>query len=385
MANSEAITAESTLRASAGVRYSQLDSLRGVAALTVVFHHFRLMWFGYGHGQNWWLRLVTPVTAGHEAVMLFFMLSGFVLSIPYLRGKAQPYPLYLARRVLRIYGPYFFALILAVAGAAIWHGTLPRDAWANMTWDQPVHRKLLLQHVLMIGNYDEVEYNTAFWSLVVEMRVSILFPLIFWLVNRMRTWTALSATLLGTVAMTLIIARHQDHVLTLNTLLFGLIFVCGIVLAKQVERVNAWYRALRPGNRVMFAVASFLLYTWGFRIAMVVHRDFGQDQVLITLGAAGYIILALNAGWAKRALGTRVARFLGRISYSLYLVHGTVLFALTHALGYRVPMMVQLVLYVGISIGLGYLLCVVVEEQFLRLSRMVGKKRLVLTEPFGSA
>jgi peptidoglycan/LPS O-acetylase OafA/YrhL len=80
-----------------------------------------------------------------------------------------------------------------------------------------------------------------------------------------------------------------------------------------------------------------------------------------------------------------VARFLGRISYSLYLVHGTVLFALTHALGYRVPMMVQLVLYVGISIGLGYLLCVVVEEQFLRLSRMVGKKRLVLTEPFGSA
>jgi peptidoglycan/LPS O-acetylase OafA/YrhL len=248
-----------------------------------------------------------------------------------------------------------------------------------------VHLKLVLQHVLMIGSYDEGEYNTAFWSLVVEMRVSIVFPLMFWGVYRMRTWAALGATLLGTVAMTLIIARHQNHVLALNTLLFGLIFVCGIVLAKHVERVNAWYRALRPGARVLFAVASFLLYTWGFRLAQVEHRDFGQEQVLITLGAAGYMILALNAGWAKQALATPVARFLGRISYSLYLVHGTVLFALTHALGDRVPMMVQLVLYLGISIGLGYLFCAGVEEQFLRLSRMVGRPRLVVPQPFGAS
>jgi peptidoglycan/LPS O-acetylase OafA/YrhL len=61
------------------LRYPELDSLRGLAAL---------------------------------------------LSIPYLRGKGQPYPVYLVRRILRIYAPYLFALALAVARAAIWHGSL---------------------------------------------------------------------------------------------------------------------------------------------------------------------------------------------------------------------------------------------------------------------
>ena len=49
--------------------------------------------------------------------MLFFLLSGFVLSVPYLRGKGQAYPVYLIRRILRIYAPYLAALALAVAGA----------------------------------------------------------------------------------------------------------------------------------------------------------------------------------------------------------------------------------------------------------------------------
>jgi peptidoglycan/LPS O-acetylase OafA/YrhL len=126
--------------------------------------------------------------------------------------------------------------------------------------------------------------------------------------------------------------------------------------------------------RVGFALVSFVLYTWGVEIAQMEHHRVGQDQVLMTLGAAGYLILALNAGWAKRALGTQAARFLGRISYSLYLVHGTVLFALAHIFGNRLSIATQFCLFVPISIGLSYLFCVGIEERFLHLSRMAGKR-----------
>ncbi len=371
------IATEQAAQASGGIRYTELDALRGVAALTVIFHHFRLMWYGYGGGSQWWQKLISLFTAGHEAVMLFFLLSGFVLSVPLLRGKGQAYPVYLTRRVLRIYGPYFFALVLALAGAAIWHGPLARGAWANMTWSQPVRPRLVLAHVLMIGNYDSQQYNTAFWSLVVEMRVSIVFPLLFWVVDRARAWVALAGALLGTLATAIVIHHHPGWQRTLSTLEYAMIFVCGIMLAKHIERVNAWYRGLPSLARMALVPTAVLLYTWGSRMGEFDRRPDGQDQVFITLGAVGYMILALNAPWAKRALGTPAARFLGRISYSLYLVHGTVLFALAHALGDRVSVWTQLVLFAGISIGLSYLFCVGVEEQFLKLSRMVGKQRLV--------
>jgi peptidoglycan/LPS O-acetylase OafA/YrhL len=358
------------------VRYTELDSLRGVAALTVMFYHFRLMWFGYGQGGRWWLTLLSPVTAGHEAVMLFFLLSGFVLSLPYLRGRGQGYPIYLGRRVLRIYGPYFFALMLAIAGAAVWHGYLPFGPWAHLTWSEPVRWKLVLEHGLMIGNYDDAQYNTAFWSLIVEMRVSLVFPMVYLGVRRMGARWALLLALAGTLLTAWGIASWPATKQTLSTLEYGMIFICGIVLAEKIEWANAWFRGLSVRARWGVAVASFGLYTWGFHVASYAPRVKGVDQGLITLGAAGYMLVAMNAEWARRLLGTRLARFLGRVSYSLYLVHGTVLFALAHGLGTRVSVGTQLVLFVGLSLGLSYLFCVGVEEQFLRLSRRVGRKPL---------
>jgi peptidoglycan/LPS O-acetylase OafA/YrhL len=126
-------------------RYAELDSLRGIAALTVVFYHFRLMWL-FSVQEHRWSVVLNPITCGHEAVLLFFLLSGFVLAIPNLRGKGQPYPIYLLRRSLRIYAPYLFALLFAVAGASVWHGPLGHGYWAANTWSQPVSRHLVLAH-----------------------------------------------------------------------------------------------------------------------------------------------------------------------------------------------------------------------------------------------
>jgi peptidoglycan/LPS O-acetylase OafA/YrhL len=104
-----------------GIRYRELDALRGLAALVVLVYHFRMMWadslewFGW---HKWFNLSIMALASGPESVNLFFLLSAFVLALPYLKGDGLEYPAYLARRVIRIYGPYLFALALAVAGNA---------------------------------------------------------------------------------------------------------------------------------------------------------------------------------------------------------------------------------------------------------------------------
>ena len=354
-------------------RYSELDSLRGVAALTVVFHHFRLMYVDGKEVSSWTLRLLHPFTAGHEAVMLFFLLSGFVLSVPYLRGRGQEYPFYLLRRVLRIYGPYLAALALAVAGAAKWHGPLGEGPWANETWSAPVSKRLVLHYVVMIGNYDWPQYNTAFWSLVAEMRISIVFPFLLLLVRRISTGTAFGLAI-GLMAGTSLAAHHwPNEVPTLSTVGYAGIFVWGILLATHVERVNEWFAARSRAQKLLFAACSFALYSWSAHFHWTSRFIWGVADVPITAGAAGYMLLAMGAQPVRRALNSAVAAFLGRISYSLYLVHGTVLFALAHAVGRRRGLPLLFTIYVSASLLLAYLFCLAVEEPFLRLSRRAGK------------
>jgi Acyltransferase family len=76
------------------LRFEQLDSMRGLAALVVVFHHFYLMFYRAHFRSNPLSALIYPFVAGHESVMLFFVLSGFVLSLPLMKQVPFSYPIY---------------------------------------------------------------------------------------------------------------------------------------------------------------------------------------------------------------------------------------------------------------------------------------------------
>src|SRR5665213_3578455 len=170
-----------------GRRFHELDAMRGLAAVVVLGNHFRNMFYPtvlFAHG--WQSVFLYPLVSGRESVMFFFLLSGFVLSLPFLRGKRQPYSIFLRRRILRIYGPYLGALVLALIGCALWHNRPGSTGWRGATWSNQVDLRSVLQHVLFIGNYNYERYNTAFWSLVYEMRISIIFPLLFVVANRLK-------------------------------------------------------------------------------------------------------------------------------------------------------------------------------------------------------
>jgi peptidoglycan/LPS O-acetylase OafA/YrhL len=152
-------------------RLFQLDALRGIAAVTVVLNHLFSAFPGLPSGKA-----VELFTDGRSAVVLFFVLSGYVLSMPYWRGRQLPYGLYLVRRFCRIYLPFAAAATISILGAAIFHKTrLPLTAWFDQTWHTPITPHMLMKQFFMVPMND---FNTAFWSLTYEMQMSIVVPLL---------------------------------------------------------------------------------------------------------------------------------------------------------------------------------------------------------------
>ncbi|MGA2252259.1 acyltransferase family protein [Terracidiphilus sp.] len=356
-------------------RFIELDSLRGLAAATVVLHHATNMWPTLLSGPaSIPLRLFS---GGEQAVALFFILSGFVLALPYIRGKSQTYPTFILRRILRIYGPYVVALGLAVVGSAIWHTPLTQRNWESQTWYRPVVMQAVLNHLAFIGNYPWSEYNTAFWSLVQEMRISIIFPLLIIVVMR---WPKVAAFILIPALYLLTPALAATGPVPIGLEMISSVcalFISGILLAMHAPQCIEWLESRNKfflAGLLIFAYAIYLLGHSTFFFTSLVHAA----QIMITgLGAALILLLALSFSSFRTFLRAKMPHFLGKISYSLYLVHATVLWATERSLGKSMPKPAQLCLYLVLSLFLAWIFYLAVEAPFTNLSRKLGSRKTV--------
>lgn len=359
------------------IRYTELDAVRGFAALSVVVFHFATMRHppeAFDHG---WRSLLYPLISGHEAVLLFFLLSGLALS-KMLSGAQTSFQRYAARRVIRIYGPYLIALLFSIAGAAIWHNRADFGLWSK-AWSQPIDLSLVLQHVLFLGHYDSAQYNLSFWSLIHELRISLLFPLLYAAIRRVRPTVALAIAMLSSMFAHERAQQHTKmHDLWVTASYIG-IFACGVLIVENAEAISRWFRSLARFKRVLFGLVSFALYNEGHRLgsARAVWRF---QEWSIVAGSAGLIVVAMNSVSAKRFLQTQVPQFLGKISYSLYLTHAAVLFALTAMVWGKTPQPYFVALFVLTALLMATLFHRFVEQPFIRLSRSVTAKPVVEAE-----
>jgi peptidoglycan/LPS O-acetylase OafA/YrhL len=367
-------------------RFYELDSLRGLAALTVVFHHF--------------FRLCSPrivhvidrsplrlLVAGHQAVILFFLLSGFVLTLPYKKRGGPDYGRFLVKRVCRIYLPYLGALVFAVlCDLHFSNHALYQNYWINWTWSAPISTHLVLQHILFLGNYDWSQFNTAFWSLVYEMRISLVFPFIAIAVLRFRTiWLLLAAAVLSLSFFPLAIlfsnvlhlSSHDAAINSTLTLHYAAFFIIGSVLANHLDEVNRWYARLTAWQAGVIAVVALTLY--GFSNASSIVQHFSIPADLFDWGTAAgatmFIIFAMNGRPFHSFLTSHTIHHLGQISYSLYLIHATILFTLINTLWGRVPLGILLAIYLTVTLTVTEIFYRLIERPTMLLGRRLTASR----------
>lgn len=366
-------------------RLSSLDGLRGVAAVVVLVHHALLTvpYLSRAYYPDrapvpegsaaWWLAY-TPlhlVWAGTEAVFLFFVLSGLVVTLPAVRSARFDWVAFYPRRIVRIYGPVACALAVGAALAVIVPRVNDRTLghWMNLRPNTMSPQDLLSDLLLVEGTSGVV---SPLWSLQWEMLFSAFLPLFAGLalfgLRRPRTALALVS-----------VALVLGSVFAVKSLFFLSLFAIGALL------VAFWGRLVPFGRRVSrhraawpSIVAAGLLSTSAVWWAQGLGLSYDHAMMLRFCTVPGVVALLLAAAFwrpAVRLLDSRVFQWLGRISFSLYLVHEPIVTASR-------LLLVQVDAPTWVSIGVALPLALVVaalfarfvEQPFHRLARRVGDR-----------
>jgi peptidoglycan/LPS O-acetylase OafA/YrhL len=313
-------------------RIEALDSLRGLAALIVVFHHVWLLGFWRPEAPwTWRLLRYTPLNllvAGRAPVILFFVLSGFALASALDADPAAPS--FLLRRFCRIWLPFAAAVLCSAAGEALLGGA-HRDlfsAWFAELWQSGPGS---VTGVLLMPGAPRADLDPVVWSLVHELRISLAFPLLLLLARRRLILTLAITVALHVTSLGLLLGKAGDcpEILTckplwassvgqsfVETAYFLVFFVLGI--------------ALRLRRQAAVAAPPWLLGAAALLLLLAV-------DLLSGIGGAALIVLAQAPRGLAGMLQRAAFLWLGRVSYSLYLVHVPVMLILAHGLGGIAP------------------------------------------------
>ena len=323
-------------------------------ALWVVMHHMALFYRAPDLSPAWQV-----LYDGALGVDVFFVLSGFVLAQIYADLRMAGLAAFARRRVLRIYPLHLgvlAAIALATALGIVW--SAPPAQW----WALPQAALLL---PAFIGG-PAADWNGTTWSLGIELACYAGFPLLVWLTRRS---PGAVLTVLAAVAGLVewrVQAAHAGAFQGWAAVWRGFGgFGFGTVLGLMARRLTL---------RAPVAVAIEMAGLAGFGLAIA-----GRWLDLVPV-ASGVLIVALAAdvGPVARLLRHGAAFHLGRISYSVYLLHVPLLIAFLHyaPVVSRPPLdagfLLEHALYFAALFGLATLTHRYIEQPARRWGRAAG-------------
>lgn len=317
---------ESTVAAPSaeGLHLDHLDSVRGLAALSVLFEHYVIA-FDLPIRDPFWRAIwdYSPLHIlwdGAAAVSLFFVLSGLVLSLKHFRHGGQPdltgFDLgrYWLARCFRLGPPYFVALLVSSIGYSLTTGaapTIPIDRhspWLDDLWHHRVEIGGMLLEANLLAMPKLIVMVPQSWTLAIELLYSFLIPIGVLLTARSSLW---------------LLAFVYVAVKLLGASPVLLHFALGILIARHYSSVSRWLGARRWLRRGLLAI-GIVCYTAGDSFHSWLSGDW--PSILAAVGSALFLIYLAGSHSARRALNSPALRFLGRVSFSFYLLHMLVLF-----------------------------------------------------------
>jgi len=341
------------------VFYPRLESLRGVAAFVVLVHHAA---GATGVLQDTALPKSVFIPAmiwatllhGGAAVMLFFVLSGFVmgLNIDLTRGlTARLFAEFILRRILRLYPVVFVSIAFAIV---IFHYIGGRHFSLDETVD------LLLVRA--------IDVNPPLWSIKVEAAVSVIYP--FLLLVVVRGGNSARGLILP-VAISCYFMGYGPQMI----LLYLIAFVLGLLIPYLGKDLMA---ELGSRGSLLLLPVAVCAYSSGAIVGYYQLLPPSPAMFLQIFGA--FYLVAFVIAWGDRIgwLEQTPLRFLGHISFSLYALHYPIIIGVT-ALFTHLSFWPQRAMILLTSVPLSLLVAAAasrfVEQPFQRLGRILAPMR----------
>lgn len=298
---------------SPGARFEALDGARGLAAILVMAFHIR----AGSHLWDW-----PPIRHGNLAVDFFFTLSGFVIAHAYgaRLGEAAQVGRFLLRRFGRLY-PLHLATLAAMLLLILARSWFTKD---GLVFTDAYSLPALGANLLLlngVGLLDRFTWNQPIWSISTEFWAYVLFAGVWIGAGRHAILAAATIALAGGGWLTLndLSPDPVEVVAGAGMVKCVFAFFTGVL----TERL---WRRLRPAAIWAWpALAAVMAVFWGW-------VPWSAAAGLIF--AAFVLVMAQGRGMVASALTAPVVRWLGEISYSIYLVHGPVLFGVYLATGW---------------------------------------------------
>lgn len=320
-------------------RLAGLDALRGIASMAVVLYHYSAWYhFPSGYTQPYHARLgdnplpepTVLLTRGHLGVELFFIISGFVIFMTLERTDSLR--VFVFSRFARLYPAFLACMIVTVVAGIVLQGMHPYPSQyvANLTMAPDLFGRSPID-----GSYWSLQYELVFYALagfcciVMGWRKPEL-PCAVWMAMALMIRVAEPSPSPGLLKQ--LTAAHFAH-----------LFVIGIMLFRiHAQQFN--------GRTLLLLIAAlaiaFLGPHWTF-------QPIGSLEYGFTiLGFTALVwFAATRRGWI---LATGPLRFLGRVSYPLYLVHqaaGFAVIARLEAAGYSADNAILMTVFVALLVA----------------------------------
>ncbi len=308
-------------------RFYYLDSVRGLSALNLITWHFIAAFIGSDpHG----LTTTSPLHIfwyGEADVMLFFIHSGFILAYSYT-GSTRPltvtnYIQFLIERIFRIYPLFIFILFVSyLLKNLIFPLTTGvfTNAHLQSFWSRQYNLWTVLKEAILFipipkeGNLRLIPQD---WTLTIEIVIGALIPIMAFVVRKNK-WIFWIAVFICVILLRL-------------TYVFE--FACGVFLYYHWQFIkNLWEKMNRPFKAltVIIAVCLFfcLFHFCSLINSAVVFIRPGVDRLIVDAGCCLVFCIVISSSMAQKVLSQPMFVKIGRICYSIYLVHMVLLICL---------------------------------------------------------
>lgn len=307
-----------------------LEPLRGVAALIVVVYHAN------------WLNPITSsrfFTNGALMVDFFFVLSGFVICHSYgdRLSTVREFGRFLWLRLGRLYPLHFAFLMVFVLIEAVKYVAQVKF---GLIADKPAFTVngagAFLANVFLVQALSfsaPLTFNYPSWSISVEFYAYVLFGIVRLIGGRGLAFTFAAGLIVVACVSVLWIGGHLSLADTLNGWAF--FRCCGGFFLGVLTYFLYRHTAARPsGERRKFLEAWFAPAVLGVTIAFLsLELKAAWSYLLPLLGAALiYATVAYPNRMLNAVLTTKALRWLGQVSYSIYMVHAAIVWTLTQCL-----------------------------------------------------